>query len=178
MIRFKVISSSLLALVFMAATLSTIELEVKSLLDNKIELKIPKGFEIMSEEMLKVKYPAEDRPTLVYTNEAGSVNVAVNLTVHPASQDLMEPYKENFVASFKNLYPSASWKGNGVTTIDDRKVGFLELTTPATDTEIYNLLFFTDVQDKLLLCTFNCTKEQLVEWQTSAKEIMNSLKLR
>jgi len=173
-------TSTLLFITFVLVAASTlnIELETKSLLDNKVELKIPKGFEIMPEELIELKYPSERRPSLVYSNESGGINVALNWTEDKASQELIPPYKDNFVQAFKNMYPSADWKNSGIKMINGRKVGYLELVIPAIDTEIYNLMFFTDLDGKLLLCTFNCTKKSIHEWTPAAKEIMNSLKIK
>ena len=178
MTRFRSFVIISMSLVLLSMTVLKIELELMSLFDEKIELKIPKDFEIMSEEMMKIKYPADQRPTLVYTNESGSVNVALNWTESRANQDLIVPYTDNFVQIFQNMYPSADWKESGTTNINGMKVGYLELVTPAIDTEIYNLMFFTNLEHRLLLCTFNCTKKDLKEWKSSAKEIMNSLKIR
>ena len=176
--KFKLLSISLICLSLLSATFSGIELQTKSLLNGKIELKMPKDFKVMSEEMMKLKYPSERRPTLVYTNTSGGINVALNLTNNKANQNLMLPYKENFVNTFKKLYPSADWKNSGVKEINGRKVGFLELITPAVDTKIYNLMFFTDLDGQLLLCTFNCTEKSIKEWEPTAKEIMRSLKIK
>ncbi|WBA40292.1 hypothetical protein [Hymenobacter canadensis] len=166
----------LFALFLLSAATAGIELEEKILLDKKVSLKIPKGFEVMQEEMLKAKYPAERRPTLVYTNASGGINVALNITANKASQELMPAYQENFRQTFTKLYPSAKGMQSGVEEVNGRKVGFIELVTPAVDTEIYNLIFFTDVDGQLLLCTFNCTVKDQVAWQPTAKEIMASLK--
>jgi len=155
-----------------------IELVTKSLLDDKVELKIPADFDIMSEEMMKLKYPSERRPSIVYTNEAASINVALNLTENRASQEAIEPYLDNLLQTFKNMYPSAEWTGSGIEVIDGRKVGYMKLITPAIDTEIYNCIFFTDLDGKLLLCTFNCVRDSKEEWQPIADEIMQSLKVK
>jgi hypothetical protein len=168
----------LLTLVLISATVATIELETKLFLNNKVELKIPKGFGIMDEEMLKLKYPSQRRPTLVYTNESGGINVAFNLTQSKANQTVIAAYKDNFVQTFKTSYPTAVWLDSGVIVIKGKKVGYLELITPAIDTEIYNLLFFTDLDNKLLLCTFNCTKKDIEAWTPVAKEIRASLKIK
>ncbi|WP_462253463.1 hypothetical protein [Ferruginibacter sp.] len=175
--RIKAFGLAFFSITLLSATLFNIELETKTLLSGKINLKIPKSFEIMSEEMLKVKYPSERRPTLVYTNESGGINVALNLTQSKAAQNIISVYKDKFVETFKNVYPSADWKDKNVKEINGRKVGYLELITPAIDTEIYNLMFFTDVDGKLLICSFNCTKKNIPEWTAIAKEIMNSLKV-
>ncbi|MDO7846058.1 hypothetical protein Q5H92_06810 [Hymenobacter sp. M29] len=174
----KISSFAFLLVALLAFVGAGIELEPKALLGNKIELKIPKGFDIMSEEMAKAKYPTERRPTLIYTNESGGINVALNLTSNKATQAQMPAYKDNFVKTFKNLYPSAEWKQTGIKEVNGRKVGFVELVTPAIDTKVYNLIFFTDLDGQLLLCTFNCTEKSMAQWQPAAKEIMASLKLK
>lgn len=167
-----------LLLVFLTMSFaSKIVLEVKSLLNDRIELKIPSDFEIMSEEMMKIKYPSENRPNLVYTNESGGINVALSLTENDASEEQIPAFLDAFVNAFQNIYPSADWKDNGVKTINGKEVGYIEFVTPALDTEIYNLIFFTDLDGKLLMATFNCTKKSIEEWESSAHEIMNSLKI-
>lgn len=176
--RIKIIGFTILTIVITTAFTSTIDLVSKSILNNKVELKIPKDFTIMSEELMKIKYPSENRPTLVYSNESGGINVAINLTQSKASQDAIAAYKDFFVNTFKENYPTAEWKESGIKTINGKKVGYLELITQAIDTEIYNLMFFTDLDGKLLLCTFNCTKKSINEWTTPANEIMNSLKIK
>ena len=176
--RIKTIGLAIFTVVLTTAFIKTIDLEIKSLLNDKVELKIPKDFDIMSEELMKLKYPSDRRPTLVYSNESGGINVALNLTQNQASQQLIPAYKDNLVKTFKNLYLSSEWKDSGIKTINGKEVGYLELVTPAIDTEIYNLIFFTDLDGKLLLCTFNCTKKSIDQWTPTAKEIMNSLKIK
>lgn len=165
-------------LICSSAAFSGIELQIKSLLDNQVELKIPKDFTIMSEKLMKVKYPSERRPTLVYTNKSGGINVTLNLTKNKASQDLIPTFVNEFVNSFKNAYPSAKWKVSGVKEINGRKVGVLELITPALDTPIYNLIFFTDLNGQLLICSFNCTEKNITKWEPIAEEIILSLKIK
>ena len=176
--KIKFIGLTIFTALITTAFIAAVELETKSILNNKVELKIPHDFDIMSEELMKVKYPSERRPTLVYSNQSGGINIALNHTQNKASQELISAYQDNMLKTFKNLYPSAEWKGNGINTINGKQVGYLELVTPAMDTEIYNLIFFTDLDGKLLLCTFNCTVKSMNEWTPTAKEIMNSLKTK
>jgi len=174
-ITFIVLSTSIISI---SIGQTSIKLRTISFSDGNVEIMIPEDFKIMSEEMLKLKYPSANRPTIVYTNDSGSINVALNLTTSSASQDLIPQFKEALQNTFKQVYPSAKWKDNGINTINDKRVGYLELVTPAIDTEVYNLIFFTDVNSQLLLCTFNCTVQYLEEWQSIGHEIMNSLKAK
>lgn len=178
MTRIKIIALQVLTVLLTTAFTVAIDLETKSLFNDKVELKIPKGFDIMSEELLELKYPTERRPTLVYTNESGGINVTLKLTKNRASQQLISTYKDSFIQTFKYLHPLAEWEDSGIKIINGKKVGYLELITPAIDTDIYNLMFFTDLDGKMLLCSFNCTKKNIKEWKPTAKEIMNSLRTK
>lgn len=151
------------------------ELIKTSVIKNKVSILIPKNFSYMSEEMIKAKYPMETRPTLVYSDKNGTVNVAVNSTPHKARSGDIKQYKDIFEQTFKNTYPSAKWISSGVKDIKGKKTGYLELVTPAIDTEIYNLIFFTDLDGKLLMCTFNCMIKDMKKWKGAAHKIMESL---
>lgn len=155
-----------------------IKLEKVSVLSNKADMLIPKSFSIMSEEMAKTKYPSERRPTIIYTNENGSINIALNHTQNQAKNSEISAYMNTLKKSFENMYPSAQWYNSSVEKINGKDVGVLELLTPATDTEVYNLIWFTDLDGRLLLSTFNCTKEQMNDWKPIAKVIMNSQQFR
>lgn len=155
-----------------------IKLEKKIVLDDKVEILLPKDFGIMPEDMLKLKYPLTKRPTLVYSDEDGKINVAFNHTASKATQQQMATYKDYFISAFKIAHPNADWLSNGVKKINGRDMGYLELITQAIDTKIYNLIFFTDLDGRLLLTTFNCTIGEKEKWFSAAHQIMNSLALK
>jgi len=167
-----------LCLAFIVSQGQTIELENRFLLNNKVQILLPKSFDTMPEDMVKVKYPGEQRPTLVFSDESTEVNFALNHTSSKASQAVLEKYREVFVETFKKSFPSAEWEDNGIKMINGKKVGFLKLVSQAIDTKIYNLLFFTDLDGKLIIFTFNCTIEKKAEWAETAEKIFNSLKIK
>lgn len=166
------------SLLLLSAATPATDLEKRKILNDRVEILLPKDFEVMGEEMLKLKYPSERRPTLVYTDEGASINVAFNHTASRATQEQIDVYRNVMVSTFKNLYPSAEWKGEGVKEINGRKVGYMELITPAIDTRVYNLIFFTDLDGRLLLCTFNCVEKEQENWLEPAQKIMNSLSIQ
>lgn len=132
----------------------------------------------MSEDKAKAKYPYENRPSIIYTNESASVNIAFNYTQNQASNENLQAIMDAMKESFENLYPSAQWYTSEVKTINDKDIGVLELITPAIDTEVYNLMWFTDLDGKLLIATFNCTKEQIDEWKPVGEVILSSFELK
>lgn len=153
-------------------------LEEKSVLGSRVSLLIPKTFTLMSEEMLRAKYPSERRPTLVYTNERGSVNIALNYTKNRMPANELAPFHKSMEGSFKKLYPSAEWFRSEVRKINGREFFVMELRTPAVDTEIRNIMLGTSLDDRLLLISFNVTKELEKEWLPTADRIIGSVKVK
>ena len=152
-----------------------VQLEPKSVADGKLSLLVPSEFTEMDESMMQAKYPAERRPTLVYTDETGSVNVAVNHTRDRMPLDELESYHKEMDKMFRNLYPSAEWFDSGIKEINGRKWILLDVRTPAVDTDIRNTIVGTSLDGRLLLVTFNVIAELEDEWIDVAEAIVDSL---
>lgn len=152
-------------------------LELKTILNNKAEILVPADFEIMSEDLLKAKYPSGNRPTLVYTNEATTVNLAANHTANRIALSELPQALGAFTGQFEQLYPTAQWYRKEMTEINGRDFAVLELITPAVDTDIYNLMFVTSLDGRMLMFSFNCTTDLLTEWKPQAQQIMASVKI-
>lgn len=153
-------------------------LKPRTVLNGKLSLLLPQEFEEMGEEMRKLKYPYERRPTLVYTNKRGSVNIAINHTTDRVAENELATFHEKMDAAFHNLYPSATWFKSGVITINGREWMTLDLRTPAIDTQVRNIMVGTPVEGRLLLVSFNTTKELEDEWIKPAEAIIQSLRVR
>src|ERR1044071_9441371 len=99
----------------------------RQLLKGKVTMMVPEGFVEMGDSLMKLKYPYEQRPKLVYTNENGTINITFSHTSHKASQ----PAIESMVQSTKQMYtksqPKVKWLRHGVTTIRGRIFGYLEM---------------------------------------------------
>ncbi|MBN2008701.1 hypothetical protein JW960_05105 [candidate division KSB1 bacterium] len=146
-------------------------------IDDRVEMLVPSNFQIMSEDVLKLKYPSEQRPTKVYTNEAGSVNLAFRLTDSAIPHGDISKGLPVLNTMFSHLYPSAHWLDSQVLSINNRQFGKFELITPAVDTQFYNLMFVCELDGRMLLFTFNCPKNQMKDWRPSAYKIMKSVRI-
>jgi hypothetical protein len=172
----------LLKNIFAAITLialsTPIELEKKLILDNKVEILMPKGWKPMSEELIKIKYPGTRPPKLVYSDNTGAISLAFNHTESKANPENLEKYKDVLKESLENAYPDAVWEESGMKEINGKKMGFFRIITDTPNDKIYNYMLFTDFDGKLLICSFNCVEKKLKEWKPVAAEIMNSLSFK
>jgi hypothetical protein len=157
---------------------SSIQLEGKTFLAGKVSLQLPADFEPMGEEMLKFKYPAERRPTLVYSNKAASVSVALNHTNNRVTPAQLPELHEAMEGMFKRLYPSATWFRSELIVVNGRQWFLLDLRTPAIDTEVRNLMLGTSLNDRLLIVAFNATRELEGTWLATGNRIIQSVRVR
>lgn len=153
------------------------ELVSKRVLGNKLNILIPKDFVSMSEDMLNAKYPiAGKRPSEVYTNATGSINIALNLTQNQITQDQL-PEVETALKNQFTSTPNITFNSSEIRAINGQKYVIFDFYSQAVDTKIYNLMFVTSLNNKMLIGTFNCTVVHLTQWKPIGQKIINSVKV-
>ena len=136
------------------------------------KIKIPSEFKIMSDEIVNIKYPNGNAPSLVYTNDKTTINVVLVMNDVTMKNSQIEEYVKTMESTYKNYSKDVKlnfWERN------NHKIGEMKFTTQGSDTEIYNHIIAFSVNDKLRLVNFNCTKEQISEWQEVSKFIVDSI---
>ncbi len=153
------------------------ELSRKTVLSGKATILIPEEFQLMDAEMLAAKYPQTGhQPTEVYTNEEGTINIALNHTQNKAEEKDLAGVKKAMESQFKQ--PTIEFIQSSMPEINDRKYIQLEFVTPAVDSKIYNLLQITSLEGHLAMFTFNRTENYRKEWEATGKEIMQSIEMK
>ena len=123
-------------------------------------------------EIVNVKYPNGNPPSLVYTNDKTTINVALVMNDVTIKNSQIEEYVKTMESTYKNLSKDVKinfWERN------NHKIGEMEFISEGSDTEIYNHIITFSVNDKLRLVNFNCTKEQMSDWKEVSKFIMDSI---
>ena len=154
---------------------SLVDLEKRTLLDGKIDMLVPTHFTEMPGDMLVKKYPGKSRPKFVLTDERGKTNLAFSILENPADSTVIDQYLNAVVSSYKQNFPTAKWIGNGIMRIGNKKAGFLKLVTDGQDQKIFNFVFLTDLEGKLLVGTFNCVEKDMEEWRPIGEQMVGSI---
>ena len=81
------------------------------------------------------------------------------------------------ILALTTIFTSVQFYRTDLAIINGRDVGIVELITPAVDTDIYNLIWFTDIDGRLMMATFNCTVELEEEWKGVANRILESFRV-
>lgn len=146
---------------------------------DKVELLVPHDFLVMTQGLMDEKYPDRgQKPSAILTSADGDVNLVISFTTQPIRPDQVTAYKDFQIAALKKSHPDATWIGDGVKTINGKDVGYYKLLSNATDQKIYNYYFFTILEGRVLLFSFNCTEALLPQWKDTAEEMVASLKVK
>jgi len=149
-----------------------------SILDNKVEILVPKELSKMSDDAWKIKYHDFPKPKLALANENGEVSLLADLTQQAAVDSQMAAYKDFRINNLKKAQPGIKILADGVKAVNGKYVGFVKFSSPATDQNIFNFFAFAVVRGKILSLSFNCTEKLQKTWEKVADEIVGSLKIK
>ncbi|MCX7419866.1 MAG: hypothetical protein NT013_10055 [Planctomycetia bacterium] len=158
-------------------TVAGVVLEPKEILDGKVKLLIPKEFSVMSADMLEVKYPDAQRPTLVFTNEKGTVNLAFNHTKNKATAAAIPVFHRQTEAMMRRQIAAENWLASEMITLDELNWFRLDFRTPAVDTTIRNITLGTSLENRILLVSFNTTTAEEEAWLPIGQQMIQSLRI-
>jgi hypothetical protein len=153
-------------------------LDTVSILKGKVKMLAPKELSSMTDEMWTAKYQKRARPILVLSDEDGEVNLIADMTKQPATENQVASFKDYQIQQLKAKRPDLNLLSDGVKTLNGKKVGYFKFVTQAVDQKVFNYHFFTIVDGKILLFTFNCIEKLQKKWENTADNIVASLQIK
>jgi hypothetical protein len=151
------------------------KLDTVSILSGKVKILAPKELSPMSDDMWRAKYQNRPKPSMVLSDHNGEVNLIADATKQPAKETQIAAFKDFQIEQLKQNHPDLNLLSDGVKTINGKKVGYFKFVTQAVDQKIFNYYFFTILDGKILLFTFNCIETLQKKWEPTADNIVSSL---
>lgn len=137
----------------------------------------PSGFKPIPEAIKKVKWPMNTAPRFAVGNESASTTVAYDIKNQKATQEDLSLIKETLVKVFDRVIPQIQWKHNTIITHAGQKWIFLELTSAAVDTDVHNILLMTNYKDRIIVMTFNSTRQEYPRYKDALYQSIGSIKI-
>lgn len=153
----------------------TIPFTEELLLNGKLRVPLPKTFHVMSPEAAALKYPSEQRPDVIYSNDSASIHIAFNYTEQSLSAGEIEEFTAAMVQIVRRTQPVLQWYEDGVRYLRDKPIGYCEFQIPSLNANLYQFMFFAELDGRALLCTFHCIEEEMKHWKPIAWGMMDSL---
>ena len=138
------------------------------ILKEQLWMWMPDTFAPLSRELMRIKYPNENRPDH-YLVQSPRRRLTSRFSHR---QEKMEPGEAGEVRGYmgqviEHLYPSSSILDQDLVKADqhEHEIAWMDFVTPAMDTQIYNLMFFTSLKGRLLMGSCNCLAHEQEEWK-------------
>nr|WP_106781377.1 hypothetical protein [Lysinibacillus timonensis] len=155
----------------------TIEFKEIGFYNNQIRMYIPKAFEVMTPELMDIKYPSSRRPEYIYTSESSSINVTMKMMEQVIKKEELENFTHNMMYMLRKLQPSAEMLDYGMKEVNGEQIGYFDFMTPALDGKIYNLMYFFMVGENVTMGSVNCLKNEMTIWKPLAYGMMESISI-
>lgn len=160
-----------------AAFADGVDMAVKRVLENKLQLQVPQSFSLMSEEK-RLKFPKDRRPTLAFTDDAGQVSILITHSESKVFDSQVEDAHKNMIANLRTAFPLAQWQRNDRTAVGEHPAFILSLRAPATPSgpEARYVILGSSLGGRLLTITMKCPpgeeNDWLPVWETVIKSVV------
>jgi len=151
--------------------------EERMFIDDKITMMVPDHFNKMSEADAKIKYPSEDRPKVILTDQTTSVNIMFSQMEGTFTNEDVEGTRDQIFGMMRRVNPGLNEQEKGIETILDQTFAHVSFTNPTLDGKLYNLLYFFVVEDMLIMGAFNCMTRDIKYWKKAVFEMMKSIRI-
>jgi len=136
-------------------------------------LVVPEIMKQMPKEYTKIKYPSEFRPQIILTTMDLSVNMG--FTVFPSG--LIGDDKLKLLQHMREAVQRSNpdYKMYSCESLSDIQGGYFAFRSHAMDSDIYNMLFLSDIEDKLIQGSFNCYYKDYEKWKSIVLMMWNTI---
>lgn len=162
---------------FIVVKYQKMDIEEKELLGGEIMMRMPAEFTIMDEELAETKYPGEDKPDYIYTNEDTTVNLTFTLDDNgQIGNDEVEEVKNILAQQIQRLYPGSKIEDSQMIQAGEKSIGLFSLDVPLIDGDLYNVMFFMAIKGRLLMGSFNSNIYQKKQWRPVVQQMLMSIR--
>lgn len=154
----------------------TLVFKEREILKRKMWIWMPDSFGQLSKELARLKYPNENRPDIIFTNPETTVNVTVSHKQDKLGKGQEEEIRDYMEQVIARLHPESGTIEKQTALAGEHCFAWFDFVTPAIDTEIYNLMFFTALENRLLMGACNCLKPDMEEWKELFIQMLESVR--
>lgn len=161
----------------------------KTFLTPGISMLVPSDFTLMPDEVLARKYLTTKKPSAMYSDPTGEIDLGVNITNNYWQEQDIPMLKDLYKGSLRASYTKVQFFTEEVRTINKRQFVVLEFVGTVEDDKEgimgkknalsrYNYMMYTVVENRIVVVNFNCPAKYQSVWQPLLPKMMQSVKIR
>lgn len=145
------------------------------LFQGKLDVNLPETFTDLPLEYAKMKYPSEQRPSVIKSNKEGSVNFTFELLSASVPTDKIGQLRNQMKNVIKRFQPANVFFEQGEMQINAIDTAWFDYKSHGIDQKLYNLMYFMSLKDQVLHGVFNCPMDVGKDWRPVVFEVMKSI---
>ena len=150
------------------------------LLDGAVTLTLPEELTPLSEEIAKEKYFRSNKvPRHIYSDATTKISLAIDN--RDGEIEVSQAFADAMKTLFSRMMAVSQWIAADVREFGGKKVVYLELETPALETDQYgirNRMFITKSGDLNVFINYNCTTDLMAECDAIQAEFLDTISIR
>lgn len=148
-----------------------------NLLGNKFSVMLPSTFSIMPLHLAEIKYPSVQRPKEIWSSPDTETNFGIShLDVEVKPEEVIETTKEAKMI-LQKTNPHMEFYKSGFEELPDCKLAWFDYKSFGIGQDMYNIMFISSVEGKMLHGVFVCLFDELETWSDIALKIVQSIKV-
>ncbi len=151
--------------------------ERRPLAEETITMMLPENFGKMDLDIAKKKYPSEQRPETILTDETGTINLMFQYMEGEVDDATIESFRNQIFGMMKRVNQGIKEREIGVVDVSGKKIAYVEFSNPTIDGKLYNFMFYLVVRGKPLMGSFNCQTKEMKYWRPITFEMIQSIEI-
>jgi hypothetical protein len=150
-----------------------IEFEERTLLNGKMKMVLPVNFQSVPPEQL---FKPESKPDLVLIYEGGAIQILILNTQKEANNENdIIAHKNDVQQILQALNSSIEWLEGGEKVVSEGRIYFFEFITPMLGARIYNLSYFLNLENRVLMGSFVGSEEKTKYWKPVFYQMLDTI---
>lgn len=158
---------------------------MKVKLNNEVSIAVPKSFTLMTQQDMELRYESYRLPLALYTDPERLIDFGVNRSYSRWQEKDLEMMGEFYKASLLELYDKVKFLSEGIKEVNKHRFVYFEFQSivyPENEFQDtvrkYTYLMYGISGGTTYVFNFTCPVSMQDEWQPTAQEMMEAIKLK
>lgn len=145
------------------------------LFHGQLMVDLPESFMDLPLEYAKLKYPSEQRPSVIKSNKEGSINFTFEFLKASVPEGKIKQLRNQMKNVIKRFQPANVFFEQGEMQVNTLETAWFDYKSHGIDQKIYNLMYFIPLREQVLHGVFNCPMDVGKDWKPVIFEVMKSI---
>lgn len=151
------------------------EFAPRYLYEHRFQIYLPDEFTEMPERLRRIKYPYENRPELILSDEAGAIDFTFKRLEQELEDEMVRELTEGMRSMLQRANPTHVFYESGIEQVEDKPIGFMEFKSTVMDGALYTLMYFLAFEGRAMMGTFCCNYKMYSDWRDIAYQVMRTI---